>query len=141
MLRLVKPSSIFTFLVVSIVNSGRLLLLRTCETPITIEKLHEKLLAHEGYLRREDLKQNNNSIIANMATKQNLNKWNNYNTYKQSRFYNTSGNNNIKQGQKPNRNFNPKPYKGYCLLCDEQGHTTKRCLMFRVSPLSLQLQS
>ena len=86
------------------------------------------------------MKQNNN-ITANVATKQNPNNRNNYNTYKQGRFYNNCGNNSTKQDQNPNRNSNPKPYKGYCQLRDEHDQTAKRCLRFRVSPSSLQPQS
>lgn len=31
-------------------------------------------------------------------------------------------------------NQNPKPYKGFCQLCDQQGHTAKRCPNFHYAP-------
>ena len=70
--------------------------MKACETSITFEELHDKLLSHKGYLKRESLKQNNNNITTNVATKQNPNSRNNYNTYKQGMFYNIGGDNNTK---------------------------------------------
>ncbi|KAL6321762.1 hypothetical protein AAG906_035280 [Vitis piasezkii] len=46
---------------------------KACETSITFEELHDKLLSHKGYLKRESLKQNNNNITTNVTTKQNPN--------------------------------------------------------------------
>ena len=90
------------FLIIHILNGLNsefkeiVVVVRACETLITFKELHDKLLAHDGYLKREGLKQNNNNITANMATKHNPNNQNNYNTYKQGKFYNTSGNSSTK---------------------------------------------
>jgi hypothetical protein len=103
---------------------------RARDSPISFEELHEKLCDHETFLKREP-QRSETPITANVTTKSS----HNGKTYTQNHQgrSNNFGNNQYNQSHYSNnrRNHNPKPYRGFCQLCDQQGHTAKRCPRLR----------
>uniref|UniRef100_A0A2N9EU87 CCHC-type domain-containing protein n=1 Tax=Fagus sylvatica TaxID=28930 RepID=A0A2N9EU87_FAGSY len=99
---------------------------RARDSPISFEELHEKLCDRETFLKREP-QRSETPITANVTTKSS----HNGKTYTQNHQgrSNNFGNNQYNQSHYSNnrRNHNPKPYRGFCQLCDQQGHTAKRC--------------
>ena len=114
---------------------------RARDSPITFEELHEKLINSEAVLKQELTRSQKLPITANYAAKP-------YSSGPQSA-YNRQNNNNIRNfnSNRPadpsstnSRNFtrNPsngqRPYRGFCQLCGDQGHTAKRCPTYNFTP-------
>ena len=105
---------------------------------------HEKLLNSEALLKQENVKTPKLSMSANFAAKptsgnqQSNRQYNRFNPTHHNRSaapnstVQTAGN--FSSSGSANRSA-PRPYRGFCQLCSEQGHTAKRCTTFSVSPI------
>ncbi|KAK0599109.1 hypothetical protein LWI29_002433 [Acer saccharum] len=120
--------------------------IRARDSAITFEELHEKLLNFEAVLKQETTN-NRSPIMANFVAKPNTG---GYQTY----HHRNSNNNKLiaQPTQQPkataatsqswnssssaNKSGGPRPYRGFCQLCGDQGHTAKRCSAYNFSPVS-----
>ena len=111
--------------------------IRARDSAITFEELHEKLLNFEAVLKQETSATNRSPITANYIVKPytNGNQTNHYRPTRnsapaaaKSAAANQSNNSSPKSG-------GPRPYRGFCQLCGDQGHTAKRCSTYSFSPI------
>ena len=103
---------------------------RACDSPITFEELHEKLLNFEAVLKQEITRNQKFPITANYVAKppsgghqSNYNRQNNipYNSNKSADFTSANSINSTR-----NQSNRTRPYCGFCQLCGDQGHTAKQ---------------
>ena len=122
---------------------------RARDSAISFEELHEKLLNSEALLKQESTRIHQLPITANFAAKpyqpnQNRN-YSRNSPQHSARPGSTAAGQFSRSQTAPNLSNSasrsgPRPYRGFCQLCGEQGHTTKRCATFNVSPTLAQSQ-
>lgn len=98
------------------------------ETAISFEELHEKLINHEAYLSAKKDTHTPLPVTANTAARAAQSHRSHYRAPNQSptMHFRPSGAWTPRPSQ-PSTNRIPRPYLGRCQLCDEQGHSAKRC--------------
>ena len=110
--------------------------IRARDNLISFEDLHDKLVEYENFLNREERRATSPTITAHATyrstyrTGQSHNRSYNYNrappTYRGHQSFSTFNHGNPGSNQPP-RKRPGQGYKGFCQLCDQQGHTAKRC--------------
>lgn len=95
------------------------------DTPISFIELHEKLITRELALSAAARPQQQFPITANHAQTRS-NNWRG----------NRGGNNQFSRSNNNNDQRGSRPYLGRCQACGTQGHSAKRCPLFRITPQS-----
>ncbi|CAL9241398.1 unnamed protein product [Arabidopsis halleri] len=107
------------------------------DTPISIEKLHEKLINRENKLRAATTTDVSLPVTANVTQ---FPQQSSSNSQRGGNSSYCGGNNSSRGGYRPS-----KPYLGKCQICGVQGHGAKRCPQYQqfaapTSPYSSQFQ-
>lgn len=125
--------------------------LRVHESDISFEELHDKLVDYEAFLQKENAQTTPQVITANSTHRSHNSPQFSGPTNNRGSTYNRNGyqprpqhvqarnhhgsNQSRRSSQSPGQGYKGG-YKGFCQLCDQQGHTAKRCP--RTRPLSSQ---
>ncbi|CAL9001359.1 unnamed protein product [Prunus brigantina] len=123
--------------------------IRARETPITFEELHDKLVDFESAIKRHDTPPEPLVVTANNTQRTSSNRSfhkgsstsHGYRPPSQQRGilgpgYSSPHTSRPFSGQRRSFNQPGHGYKGFCQLCDQQGHSAKRCPRAQVLPSS-----
>ena len=109
--------------------------IRARDNPISFEDLHDKLVEYENFLKREEVRAVSPPITAHVTQRSGHSStstprhYNNNKVSSNSRGYQSFSNSNrgYHGSYQPPRKRPGQGYKGFCQLCDQQGHSAKRC--------------
>ena len=109
--------------------------IRARDNPINFEDLHDKLVEYENFLKREEVRAVSPPIMAHVTQRSGHSStstprhYNNNKVSSNSRGYQSFSNSNrgYHGSYQPPRKRPGQGYKGFCQLCDQQGHSAKRC--------------
>jgi hypothetical protein len=109
--------------------------IRACDNLISFEDLHDKLVEYENFLKREEVRAVSPPIIAHITQRSGHSRtstprhYNNNKVSSNSRGYQSFSNFNrgYHSSYQPPWKRPGQGYKGFCQLCDQQGHSAKRC--------------
>lgn len=103
------------------------------DNSISFEELHENLMVRESQLLLSSARLSL-PVTANHAAKHSTPS---RSTHQQHNAPNTSH----PSRSSLNSHHKPRPYKGFCQLCGEQGHSAKRCPTYKFSPVTTNASS
>ena len=117
--------------------------IRARDTPISFEDLHDKLIEYENFLNREEQRAVSPPITAHASHRTGHYQPKHYNHSRpstQNRSYQSysnfhNGYQGSPQATRHGTQNNKRPgmgYKGFCQLCEQQGHSAKRCPKVRL---------
>ncbi|KAL6341216.1 hypothetical protein AAG906_032334 [Vitis piasezkii] len=101
--------------------------IRARDTPVSFEELHDKLVEHESFLKREESRGGSNVIVNNTRTSlgNTQPRYGNGQSYNGKRFFNNRNH----QGRKFNNNGNHNNQfhsNVVCQFCQKKGHTARQ---------------
>ena len=109
--------------------------IRARDTPISFEELHDKLVEHEAFFKREESRGGSNVTVNNTRTSLGYTQpqYGNEQSYTGKRFFNNrnhqgrkfnNNDNHNNQFHSHNNQFHPNVV---CQFCQKNGHTTRQC--------------
>ncbi|XP_011038119.1 PREDICTED: uncharacterized protein LOC105135102 [Populus euphratica] len=109
--------------------------IRARDNPISFEDLHDKLVEYENFLKREEVCSVSPSITARVTQRFGQSStstprhYHNNKVSSNNRGYQSFSNSNhgYQGAYQPPRKHPGQGYKGFYQLCDQQGHSAKRC--------------
>ncbi|KAJ6884938.1 hypothetical protein NC652_031820 [Populus alba x Populus x berolinensis] len=115
--------------------------IRARDNPISFEDLHDKLVEYENFLKREEGRSVSPPITAHVTQRSGQSStftprhYHNNKVPSNNRGYQSFSNSNrgYQGAYQPPRKRPSQGYKGFCQLCDQQGHSAKRCPRVRPS--------